>query len=275
MKKKILLISGVLAGLILIGLFIGYLMLNSIVKIAVENGATNSLKVRTQLARASVAAFGGDVSLTDLRVASPEGFSAPEIFTLGNVAVNVSYSELFGDPVKVASITINKPKLVIEQAGGKFNFMELAKNLKSDKPAPAPAPKDGKPLKVLINQIELSGAVVEIRPGIPGLDQPILIDIPAVSLSNIGNTDGSQNGEEIGRIVTDVIEAMAQKAAESDKLPPQVRELLKLDVENLKAELTNRAEKEVEKYKDKAINEIGKGLDNLLGDKKKDDKPKK
>jgi uncharacterized protein involved in outer membrane biogenesis len=269
MKKKLLIAGGVLGGLVLAGLFIGYMMLNNIVRLAVEKNATQSLKVQTQLGRASVAPFAGDVSLTDLRVASPEGFTAGNMFMLGHLKVEVSYSELFGAPVKVASVTIDKPRLVIEQAGGKLNFMELAKNLKSDKPAPAPGDKS-EPIKVIINQIQMSGAEVVILPGIPGLDKPITLTIPPINLSNIGNADGAQTGEEIGRVVTELVQAIAQKAAESDRVPPQVRELLKLDLTNLRAELQGRLESEIDKAKGKAIDEINKGIGDILGGKKKD-----
>ncbi len=272
MKKKLLIAGGVLVGLILLALLIVYLTLNSAVKIAVEKGATQSLKVRTQLARASVSPFSGDVSLTDLRVANPEGFTAAEIFRMQDISVKVSYSELMGQPVKVASISITDPKLVIEQAGGKFNFMELAKNLKSDKPAPTPEPTPpGETTRVIIDSIQMSGAEVTVLPGIPGLDKPITITVPPISLQNIGNADGNQTGEEIGRVVTELVEAIAQKAAESDQLPPEVRQILKLDVDKLKAELTNRVNQEVDKLKDKATKEIEKGLGDLLGGKKKDE----
>jgi uncharacterized protein involved in outer membrane biogenesis len=275
MKKKLLIAGGVLVGLIVLALLVVYLTLNSAVKIAVEKGATQSLKVRTQLARASVAPFSGDVSLTDLRVANPEGFTAPEIFALNSVSVKVSYRELFGQPVKVAAISVQDPRLVIEQAGGKFNFMELADNLKSDKPAPTPEPTPpGETTRVIINSIEMSGASVTVLPGIPGLEKPITITVPPISLQNIGNADGNQTGEEIGRVVTDLVEAIAQKAAESDQLPPEVRQILKFDVEKMKAELTNRVNQEVDKLKDKATKEIEKGLGDLLGGNKKKDEKK-
>ncbi len=276
MKKKLLIAGGVLAGLVVVGLLIVYFTLNSIVRSTVETQATRNLKVKTTLGAASVAPFSGDVAMSDLRIASPEGFTAPEIFTLGNVAVNVSYSELFGAPVKVASISIDRPKLVIEQAGGKFNFLELANNLKSDKPAPTPEPADkGEPVRLVINQIQMSGAEVEIRPGIPGLEKPITFDIPPISLQNIGNADGNQTGEEIGRVVTELVEAIAQKAAESDKVPPEVRQLLTLDVDKLKAELGARVDEEIGKVKEKAARELEKGLGNLLNRDKKKDEPKK
>lgn len=273
MRKILLIGSGVLLGVLILGLLIAYLTLNSAVKIAIEKGATQSLKVRTQLARASVAPFAGDVSLTDLRIANPEGFTAPEIFTLQNVSVRVSYRQLFGQPVKVASISIQDPQLVIEQAGGKFNFMELTSNLQSDKPAPVPT--DSKPpTRVIIESITISGASVTLLPGIPGLEKPILLNLPPLTLQNIGNADGNQTGEEIGRVVTEIIQTIAQKAAESEQLPPEIRQLLQLDLQKVKNELQNRARQEIDKIKDQATREIEKGLGDLLGGKKKQEKDK-
>lgn len=271
MKKMLLIGSGVLVGVVVLGLLIAYLMLNNAVKIAIEKGATQSLKVRTQLARASVAPLAGNVSLTDLRVANPEGFTAPEIFTLQNISVRVSYRELFGQPVKVASISIQDPQLVIEQSGGKFNFMELTNNLRSDKPAPVPTDSQP-PTRVIIESIDLSGASVTLLPGIPGLEKPIQLILPPIRLQNIGNADGNQTGEELGRVVTEMIQAIAQKAVESEQIPPEIRQLLQLDLEKMKTQLQHRVQQEVDKLKDKATQELQKGLDQLLGGKSKQEK---
>jgi hypothetical protein len=70
--------------------------------------------------------------------------------------------------------------------------------------------------------------------------------------------------------VMDLVEALADKAAESDQVPPEVRQLLKLDVNRLKAEVGARVEEEVNKVKEKATKELEKGLGDLLNkDKKK------
>src|SRR5688500_20298617 len=59
------------------GLFV-YFSLDRIVKRTVETQATAQLNLKTELDGAHVSLLGGQVSLDDLRIASPEGFSAPQ-----------------------------------------------------------------------------------------------------------------------------------------------------------------------------------------------------
>lgn len=270
MKKKLGIALGVIAGLVIVALVIVYFSINGIVRSKVETSATQSLKLQTQVGGASVALFGGDVSLSDLRIKSPEGFTAPEMFTLGDVSVETSYSELLGKPVKVAAISVNKPKLVIEQANGKINVKELYDNLQSDKPAPTD--KQTEPIKLVISSLKVNGAVVEIRPGIPGLDKPISLTVPDIAMTNIGNADGTQTGEEIGRVINDVVQELANKALDSDQVPDEVKRLLKLNPEEIKRQIETRVNREVEKGKDKLKGEVEKGLGDLLNKKDKDKK---
>jgi uncharacterized protein involved in outer membrane biogenesis len=278
MKRKLLWAGGIVLGLIIIGLVIVFLTLNGIVRSTVAKSATQNLQVETTVGGASVSPFSGNVALTNVQIASPKGFAAPQMFTLGNVAVAVSYGELFGAPVKAATIAVVDPRLVIEQSGGKLNFMELANNLKTKDPTDkAPPPPDqSEPLRLVIQQLDVRGAKVELRPGIPGLKESILIDIPPLTMKNIGNADGNQNGEEVGRILTDIVHALAQKAAESDKVPPEVRQLMQLDLDQMKAQIGKRVEEQVDKVKDQVNKELEKGLGDLLNKKDKDkaDKPK-
>jgi len=86
-----------------------------------------------------------------------------------------------------------------------------------------------------------------------------------VSLTNIGNADGKASGEEIGQVVVDVATALASKAADSDKLPPQIRDLLHLNVGDVAKQLTDQAKQELQKQSGK----LGVDLNDLIGGKKK------
>lgn len=276
MRKPIKIVlagAGALVGLLVIGLVIVYVSLNGIVRSAVETGATRSLKVPTTLDAASISPFGGSAALHKLKIGSPEGFSAPHMFTLGEVSVSSSLGNLFGDPVRVVSIRIDRPHLVIEQAGGKFNFMVLKDNLTPDKPAEEPGQSDGEALKLVIETLEVSGAQISLRPGIPGVKEQYDLTVPSLELKNIGTADGTQTGEEIGRVVTDLATALAQRAAESDQLPPEVRQVLKLNVDqviaDVKAKVEDRARATTQKATEKLEKEAAKQLDKLLGREKK------
>jgi uncharacterized protein YjbJ (UPF0337 family) len=195
------------------------------------------------------------------------------MFTLDGLHVGVSLGQLRQDPIHVSSIEIKKPTLVIEQSGGKFNFQAL---MSQDSKAP---PDNKPPLKLIIDQLTVSDSKVILRPGIPGVAQEIPVSIPSLEMKGVGTGEGNQNGAAIKEIVMDVITALSQKASDSDQLPPEVRQLLKLNVSEITAQLKGQVAEQIGKISgdlskklpgdiDKdAGKTIEQGLGGLLGNK--------
>lgn len=299
MKKAIKWIALSVLLLIIVVIGVVWFYLNSIVKHTVETQATASLNLPTTLGGANVSLLGGSFGLSDLQIASPPGFSADKMFKLGGVKLGVNYSDLKQQPIRVASINIDKPQLVIEQKGGKFNFQALV-----DQESKAPPAEEGEPIKLIINELTVNGAQVTIKPGIPGLDKDINIPISSMSLKNIGTAEGNQNGVAIKEVVGQVVTALTAEASKSDALPPEVRQLLSLNVAQVAQKLqgefnkqlgaisgdVNKALGDIAKDPSKAgeslknvqenAKEAGKDLQKNLGgllggDKKKDEEKKK
>lgn len=243
-------------GLVVIALGIVFLSLNSIVRSTIETQATRSLDLRTTLDGASVSIFGGSLGLDDLKIASPQGFSAPRMFTLDDAKVGVSLGALRGDPVGIDRITLNEPVLVIEQADGRFNFQALM-NQESK------TPEAEQPLRLIIRELTVNDAKVLIRPGIPGLQEEVALPIPSFTVSDIGTGEGNKNGAAIKEVVMLVVTNLAEKASQSDQLPADVRQLLSLNIDQVKA----RVEAEIGKQIDKATKEL---TDKLPADVRKD-----
>src|SRR4051794_34872838 len=100
--------------IVLVAAAIVWLNLNRIVRSTVESKSSESLNQKTTLGSANVSLFGGKVGLHNFQIASPAGFTAPHLMELGGVDVGVKLGELRGDPVRISSIAINDPKMVIE-----------------------------------------------------------------------------------------------------------------------------------------------------------------
>jgi hypothetical protein len=228
------------------GLFV-YFYLDRIVRHTVETQSTAQLNLKTELEGAHVSLLGGQVSLSDLRIASPQGFQAPQMFSLGQADVKASVGELRGDPVRVSNITLNQPKLVIENNGGTFNFKKAMDLMPKTETKPA---DQDKPLKVVIGDLTVKDPVVVVRPGkinIPGLTLPeeITVNIPTISMKNIGTGEGSENGAAIKDVVMQVITVMASSAANSGKLPAELQGLLNVNVNQMVSGLTAEARKRI------------------------------
>lgn len=299
MKKKLKWIAVALVLVVVIAVVALVMNLNGIVRSAVQTGSTKSLQLNTTLDGANIGLISGDVSLSGLNIANPEGFSAPQLLSLGNISVDTSYGKVFGEPTNIDSIRIEKPRLVLEFKGTKSNLKTVADRLASgtggDQPQEKPAP-DAKPLKLIIDALSVSGAQVEIRSDLL-LKEPLIINVPAIELKQIGNADGNRNGEEIGKVISQVITRLSIEAQKSGKLPPELATILAGDLNSLinniggkfkeqadalqsqalqqVNDLKGKVEGQLEDVKGKAeqqLDQIGKDLGGLLGGKKDEKK---
>lgn len=250
-----------------------YFKLSSIVKYAVETQGTAQMNLKTQLDGASVGLLGGKLGLDDLKIANPPGFSTPYLFSLDGLDVQVPIRELRDNPKHVTSITLDKPKLVIERsADGRFNFKAAIDQMPKG-PAPTgpqqPAEPAGEEMRLVIDELTIKDALVVVRPGIslPGIAEEITVPIPTVTMKNIGNADNAQNGAALRDVAQQVITVMAANASNSELLPQELRGLLSLDVNAVVAELGNRIGAEAQKRIAAAVpGELGAQLSKLASD---------
>ena len=252
--------------LLIIGGVVLYMNLNSIVRSTVEKQSTNSLGVNTDLEGANVSLLGQSVSLRNFQVDQPQGFGDAAMMSLGGVDVDVSVNELRQDPLRVGQITIREPKLVIEMKGKEFNIKKFIDQL----PAGEDKPVEGEePMKLIINDLQVRGAQVVFRPDIQamsslpgigdalkGLKQEYVLSIPDLAMQNVGTGEGNQNGAEVKEIVTLLVSELSSKATQSEQLPPELRQLLSMNV----ADITNLAKQklgeEVNKHLGKVTEEM-------------------
>src|SRR4051812_12592390 len=268
--------------LIVVGVVILFITLNSIVKKAVVQQSTASLNVPTNLADANVSLFGGRVSLKQFDVGSPQGFKAPHLMQLGGLDVGVKVSELRQQPLRINQITISDPKMVIEMAGTQFNIKKFIASLPAGDAKPA---DNSEPMKLIINDLKVNGAQVIFRPDLQalssmpgigstlsGLKQEYVLSIPPLDMQNVGSGEGNQNGAAIKDVVTLLVTQLAQKATESDQLPPELRQLLHLNVDDvvnlakqkLGAEVNKQLGKITGDLQNKIGGEAGKALEGVL-----------
>src|SRR5204862_5939944 len=133
------------------------------------------------------------------------------------------YGGLRADPIKIDQITITKPSLVVEFSSrvNKINLQVLAENIR------AGSDPNKEPAHLIINKLTIEDAQVTIWPGMPGMrgTDDVLVKLPPIELHDIGSGPGAQNGAAIKDVAMQVITAMAAKAADSDKLPAQLRKV--------------------------------------------------
>jgi hypothetical protein len=239
-----------------------YVNLNSIIETTVEKQGTAQLNVPTTLGGANVSLFGGSVALSDFNLGSPQGYTADKMMSLGGLDVKVKLSELRNEPLRIESINVSNPKLVLEQKGMAFNIKKFIDAL----PAGEPAPANEEPLKLIIGNLKVTGTQVVLRPdvqalkGLPGgvgdklnLQSEYTLTIPPIELKEIGTGEGAANGAALKDVVTMLVTEMSAKAAQSEQLPPEIRQILSGDVsaiaDAVKAKVSAEVQKQVEGVK--------------------------
>jgi len=236
--------------LVVVAVVLVIVNLNSIVRSGVQSAATASLGLEAKLDSASVSLLGGSVSLSGFGVASPAGFAAQRFMEVGRLGLQVGYSELRSDPIRVGNISVDKPRLVLEQKDLKLN---LAAVLESIPPTETPW---ATPPKLIVGVITVKGAEVVIRPGFPGLAQEIVVALPDLTVEDIGTAEDALNGVAIKQVVLAVATEMARQAATSDKVPPELQALLSGDLAGIKARLGGVIKEQVDKARDQAQRQL-------------------
>jgi uncharacterized protein involved in outer membrane biogenesis len=228
----------VILGLIVIALVAVWLDLSHIIKNVVQDEGTKSLRLETTLTSARAGMLAGKLALNELAIASPQGFSAPKMLQVPKIDLDVSYGELRQKPLHVKSIEIDQPRLVIEQSGGALNLRKAMQLV------PAGDPKKP-PLKLVIDHIEVKDAHVVVRPGLPGVQDEIDVSVPTLTMKDVGRGAGAQNGAAMKDVAMQLMTALAEKAAQSDKLPVELKGLLHLNAAGIVTKLGTDAVRNV------------------------------
>jgi uncharacterized protein involved in outer membrane biogenesis len=252
--KRILLAA---VALVVIAVVVIYLSLNSIIRAGVERQATASLNVQTTLGSAALSLFGGSLSLGDLEIASPQNYSAPHTMTLGGASATVSYGQLTGSPIHIAKISVDNPVVFVEQNNLKLNLQALMDGIPQTPKTSGGQPTE--PTKLIIDELDLTNAQVNFMPNLPGMNSEISIPIPSLTLKNIGNADGNQNGVAIKDVVMQVLTALAAKAGDSANLPPELKTLLSGGLGNISQQLGTQFNQQIQG--------LGGNLGNVLNNK--------
>ena len=258
--KKIIrrMILGVVV-LVVVVLVIVWFSLNSIVRNAIQSGATASLNVPTTLEAVALSPIGGTVGLTGLDVGSPQGYTAPHMLVVGGLKVAVSYGQLLGNPVHIQKIEIDAPQLTVEQSSGKLNLQAVMDQSSSSSSSSstgsgaAAPPSSSSQTKLIIDELDVTNAQVSFLPGLPGMTKEQDVTVPSLTLKNIGNSDNAQNGAAFKDVIMQVCTGLAGKAGQSAGLG------------QLTSQLNQVGSQLGQSFQSQVQNSVGQGVGNILG----------
>lgn len=128
LKKKILIIGGIVAIVIATVVLILLCNINTIVKKGVEKAGTMILKAPVTLDRVKISFFSGSGMLEGFTIGNPEGYKTDYAFKINKLNVKLDVGSVTSDKIHIKNIFIDSPKIVYEGSLAESNIKQLQNN---------------------------------------------------------------------------------------------------------------------------------------------------
>lgn len=224
--KKVALIVAV-AGVVLLvaGVIVLTLSLDSLVKKGVETVGPKITLTDMKLDGASISLLSGSGSLKGFLLGNPEGYKTPSAIQFGEASLGVQPMSVLSDKIHVTHVRVIAPEITFEGAlGSKNNLNKIMENVEAttgggqpadkgaEKPKSEPAP-GGASKKLQVDDILISGAKVNVTLTALGGRKLSLI-IPDIHLTNLGSGPEGITAGELTKLVMKNINTETYKAVE-------------------------------------------------------------
>ena len=254
----------VLAVIIIAALVYILSSLDAIVAGTIEHFGSQVTQTPVQVSSVSIDLKAGTGTIEQLSVGNPDGFFAPNIFTLGGISTRLDVTSIGNDPIVIEEIRVEKPDVIYEiNKVGASNIKELQKNIEQSTggsgETAAETPQSSGP-KMVIRKLVIEGGKIEANVVALG-DKPLSAELPRIQLNDIGEKSGGATGAEITQQVMNAIIARVGPAVASLGLEKYVGKSL----DEAKALLNEKAGDQLGESLGEKAKEGTEGLKKLLG----------
>lgn len=192
-------------GIIIILCAALYFARNTLIARSVEKIAPSFTGTPVVLESVDLQPFKGTLSLRNLKVGNPQGFSKKDIFAVDKVDVALKPLSLLGNKIVIKNITVNGVTLNYEIVGNKSNLSVIQDNLSGNVKKPVQqskanaAPKDEKSSKSVV----IDSLLIEnVRAGAYVSGVGMTLALPSVRLTDIGKSKPSTMRDVIEKVLT-------------------------------------------------------------------------
>jgi hypothetical protein len=210
MKRIFLIAGGALLLVIVATVWFGLSRLDSLVASAIEEFGSEIAGVPVRVDSVSIQLREGRGTILGLRAGNPEGFSASDAFSLGEITVDIDPTSITSSPIVIEELTVAAPVAIYEMdAKGRSNFDVIRANVNrysGDSPASpegAPADDSGEELRLAVAKFRFQdGSLTADVSAVHEKAEPQKLDLPPLALDGIGGSRGATAGE-LGTAVLD------------------------------------------------------------------------
>ncbi|MGK0176478.1 MAG: hypothetical protein ACJAT5_000347 [Lentimonas sp.] len=238
--------------------FFGSKILSKSIKTGVETFGPKVTQTPVKLDEVKLSILSGNGQLSGLYVGNPEGFSSENIFSLGQIEIDIESGSLLSDQVVINKIYIKEPHIRYEKSLKSSNLKELLKNIEESTGSGATAETEGAPSEDVATDESAPGKDVFIKEfvienpnvflGVIGLGTTV--PLPSIELTNISSSE-----EEIAATILKQVIA-------------KLFENIKSASTNTAGSLSSATEEILDSVKNQSkepLKQVNEGIKNLFG----------
>lgn len=226
----------------------------------IEQQGSKYLGTPVSVFSVDVALSEGRITISDVDIENPPGFSQSDAFSLGSITLDLG--EVINEPIVVQTVMLNAPEVLYEvDAQGQGNLLVLKNNLMANLPKgetkPDPKQKTVNPLvivqNVTVSQVRLKLNFEQLPTGDLKIEKKVYeVTLPTFNAGPIGQPNGipaDQVGIAIANAMLDNVIAQAKSEAKK----------------RLEEEAKRKLQEKVDEEKEKLLEKGKNKLKDLLG----------
>jgi hypothetical protein len=237
--KRILISILTLVGIIVVGVIVVLVRMNSIARVGIEKSMSWALQVPVTVASVDISILSGEAKIRGLIIGNPTGYKTAQAFSIDQASARLDLASFRGDEPVIHEIFIQAPDITLEQGLRESNLSRLAKNTsRFSNSKKSQTDETTQAIKIERLVIE-KGQVGVSSPVLRGEVMPVVL--PSITLTNLGGKKGTPAvAQAMGQIFIAILEGVAQSG--QGQIPAETLQSIQASVGGIKT-LTSELKK--------------------------------
>lgn len=244
-----------IAALLLVILIVGagaalvlYINLGAVAKTAIVSALSYVLDTEVTLEKVDLSLSEGRVTLYDLAIKNPQGFSDGDALRFGTIAVELDIATVTAELPNITLISSNGPAITLNLNKGASNLQTLVDNASRFDSGGEEASDPYATLPLRIEKLLLTGGSASVTSSI--LPTAITFDLADIEMTDIGTEHEPATIAQASSMFIKKVLIAAIKGSRG-KLPGELSTILDGDIGETVTELKEKAGQAVEGVKDR------------------------